>query len=134
MYVFKDRGGLLLALCGLLIFAIMSCTAKYTDNTEKTQLEQLYSIVNTSHTTYTGLAYTVKAMYEEGVLAEEDYKKIEHYADIYADAHNTAIEAIQAFLVGAASEEDVAAKIASASVALTRVIGAATPYLVKGGS
>ena len=90
-------------------------------------------IVNRSKVTYDLITDTVIDLDKAGLIDKADYERIEKYADRYADLHNAAIEAIKAYQRSEITGDAVNDKIVAISEALTELLKAAGPYIVKDG-
>lgn len=98
--------------------------------------QRSYQILKTSQATYDLATDSIIELNKMGLIPAEDYAKIEAKADIYAEAHNAAVDAIKAFKLDTMTAEQTGDKIAAVSVALTELLKLAQPYILqldKGG-
>ena len=110
----------------ILLFLVGCAGVQYQDFSQKA-----YKILNASKISYDTVTDSVIDLHKEGLISDDVYSEIEKYADIYADAQNGAVDAIKSYQMGLGSSEDVSAKLTAVSLALTRLISVATPYLVE---
>jgi hypothetical protein len=88
-----------------------------------------YQIIEKSKISYDFITDSVLELKKSNLISDKDYTRIEKYADIYADAHNAAIEAVKGYKLGSITGAQTAERIAAVSMALTKLIEAAMPYM-----
>lgn len=93
--------------------------------------QRSYQILKTSQSAYDLATDSIIDMHKKGLIEPVDYQKIEAKADIYAEAHNTAVDAIKAYKLGVMTADQTGDKITAVSVALTEFLKLAQPYILK---
>lgn len=93
--------------------------------------QRSYQILKTSQSAYDLATESVIDFHKAGMISESDYKEIEKKADKYAEAHNTAIEAMKAFNMGLMTAEQTGDKLTAVAVTLTELLKVAQPYILK---
>lgn len=90
-----------------------------------------YQILDKSQESYDLITDSIIELHEDNLISDRMYMKIEEKADIYAEAHNGAIDVIKAHEKGLVGSDDVAAKISAALNALSELTEIATPYILE---
>ena len=112
----------------ILILLLAGCAGLQYQSFQK----NAYRVLNGMKISYDTITDSVIDLHKTGFISDKDYADIKKYADTFADAQNGAIDAINAYSQGLGSGEDLSAKLTGVSVALTRLISVASPYLNKG--
>lgn len=117
----------------LMALMIMSCVGKgMTTGTSAVDVnKRAYQILQASQSTYSLVISGVRDLYTQKAISKQDYLEIKKYADMYADAHNAAITAMAAYNRGKASYSEASATLPAVAAALTELLKAAQPYLLK---
>jgi hypothetical protein len=110
-------------LCWMMVFTACGSGANFN--------QRSYQILKTSQSAYDLATDGVINLHKNDSISAEDYAKIEERADIYAEAHNAAVDAMKAFNMGLATAEETGDKLTAVSVALTELLKVAQPYILK---
>jgi hypothetical protein len=90
-----------------------------------------YSTLHTSQTAYNTLTDSLIQLREEGLLNDEAWQKAIEYGDIFADAHNAAVDALYQYKLVASQEmeNEVRRQLLAVSKALGKFVSHAQPYI-----
>jgi hypothetical protein len=113
-------------LCMILLLGLIISACATTNINQRT-----YQILKTSQSTYDLATDSIIALHKSGAISDSDYKKIKDKANIYAEAHNTAVDAIKAFNTGVMTADQTSSKLEAVSVALMELLKIAQPYILK---
>jgi hypothetical protein len=121
----KDLKVFMMPIIAVVVLLLIGCaTANFN--------QRSYQILKTSQSAYDLATDSVINLHKSDLISDADYAKIEEKADKYAEAHNTAVEAIKAFNMGLMTAEQTGNKMTAASIALTELLKIAQPYILKG--
>lgn len=93
--------------------------------------QRSYQILKTSQSAYDLATDSIIDLKKADQISTEEYAKIEAKANIYAKAHNQAVDAIKAYKLGVMTAEQTGDKLTAVSVALTELLKIAQPYILK---
>lgn len=114
----------IMTVCAILCLFVAGCAAK-------TFNQRSYKILKTSQSAYDLVTDGIIDLHKKGLIPDKDYKNIEKKADIYAEAHNKAVDAIKAYKMGMSTLDQTNNKLTAVSVALTELLRVAQPYILK---